>query len=328
MRRDALGLLLASGAVLFAHTAASKPFAPGTPRMLPDIEAQVKALSTGTDAPTKFDAFMKWLGLSITCSTADCKTIASTQWVIANLDADAEDERALAITTVGSGTCAPANLELLVFDSTTKGWVVTGHARLHLAGGAKPTSELKAVQVHSAKLKDLVLRVDGQCAGSEREQELRVLTLEGGKLHEIASSADVVGTGMSSYALVGSPPVVIELTDAKGKTKLWFDEGAFGYDALPSYDDALKSSVGKGDDAMLSTKECAAPLSGSLALDCGLEGTAKVPGLVKLGKPVGLTVSSQPAQSSFERCMRKRISTTSWPSATGATGCMRTFAAK
>jgi hypothetical protein len=323
-------VLLVLGVALSPRAASPKPPYVSTTvaQPLKEIEAKAKALSQGNDPAVRFDAFMKWLGLSLTCPTSDCKTIAPTKWLTANLDLDADDEKVLAITTLGGGTCSSASLEVIVFDSTASGWVAAAHTSLRVSGGATPTTEVLASAVHSAKVRDLVLRGDGQCTGSPREQELRVMTFENGRLEELVASSEHVGTGLLSHAFAGAPPVTLELTDQNGKTKLWFDESAFLYDALRSYDDALKSTVTKDDDPTLSTKDCAGPLGGSLAAECKLDGNAKVQVLVQLGKPIGLTVTSTPKKASFERCMRKRIAKLVWPSLAGATGCLRTFATK
>ncbi|MGZ3474955.1 MAG: hypothetical protein ACXWUG_12125, partial [Polyangiales bacterium] len=96
MRLASLLLLL-----LIAPEASAKKPQPGLPKPLKEIEAQAKALSKGKDPAAAFDGFMKWLGLSSTCEANACKTIAEAKWLTANLDADAEDEKVLAIVTHG-----------------------------------------------------------------------------------------------------------------------------------------------------------------------------------------------------------------------------------
>lgn len=305
---------------------------PAIPRPMTEIEARAKALVTTKDKPedaaARFDAFTKWLGMSLLCPEGACGSIVSAKWTSANLDLDEDDEKVLAITTAGAGTCAPAHVEAIVFDATKDGWAAVGHASVRLAAATGPTTEVVAASVHASKVKDLIVRVDGRCDGGERAQELRVLTLEHGRLEEIAASADFVGTGLVAHALEGAPPAKLVLTDANGKKPLFFDEAAFAYDALPPYDVALKASVSKDDDETLGTKQCAAPLGPSVALDCGLEGKAKVQVVVQKGRATGLSVSVTPAHPSFVRCMRKHVAAASWPSVPGATGCTRTYAAK
>jgi len=310
---------VASSKPSFDATAIARPFA--------EIEAQVKQLPKGKDPSASFDAFAKWLGLSTTCPTDACKSIASTKWIAANLDADADDEKVLAITTLGDGTCAQASLRAFFFDSTPKGWIVVGYSTISIAGGASTQTDVSAASVHSSSMKDLVLKIDGQCTGSTREQMVVVSTLDGGKLQDLADSADYFGTSLVSYKLTGSAPVNIELEDGKDKKKLWFDATANAYDALPTYDYALKNTVSKDDADTLSTKECAAPLGGEMAVACNLDGTAKVEVAVVNGKAIGATVTVTPAKPKVVRCMRKRIALATWPSLPGLTGCVRTFKA-
>ncbi|MBI2395416.1 MAG: hypothetical protein HYV09_37955 [Deltaproteobacteria bacterium] len=314
------------GIVLCASPASSSETAPA-PHPMPDVEAQAKGLSTAKDVPVAYDALMSWLGLSA-CPSGECDKVLSVKWTDANLDADEADERVLAITTSGAGACPSARVAVVVLDKTAKGWIAAASTSLRIAGATAPVAEVVAAQVHSAKVKDLVVRLDGRCDGGEREHELRVVTFEQGRLDEIATSVDFVGKGLVAHAVSGAAPATIQLTDAKGKTQLWFDPSAYAYDALPPYEDAKKATVSKDDDDTLSTKECAAPLSAAVALECGLEGSAKVQVLVKQGKAIGATVAVTPANPSFVRCMRKHVASASWPSLPGATGCVRTFAAK
>ncbi|MGZ3419105.1 MAG: hypothetical protein ACXVEE_14635 [Polyangiales bacterium] len=327
MRLASLLLLL-----LIAPEASAKKPQPGLPKPLKEIEAQAKALSKGKDPAAAFDGFMKWLGLSSTCEANACKTIAEAKWLTANLDADAEDEKVLAIVTHGDGPCKSASLEVIVFEAFDKDWVAKDRTRILHAGATSPKLEVTATNVHHDKIKDLVLHADGQCTGGAREQVVRVESFEHGQLESLADSSDYVSTGLVSYALhapsAGALPSPIELTDAKGKTKLGFDELAFVYDALPPYETALKASTSKDDDATLSVKECAAPLGGDVAAACHLAGDAKLQIAVQNGKAIGLTITMTPPKSSFAHCMRKKVAAASWPSQPGVTGCVRTFSAK
>lgn len=327
VRRAWVPSVLGVVSALVAAPAASGETAPAAHPM-PDIEAHVKALTTAKDAPAAFDALMTWLGASATCPTGDCEKVLATKWLDANLDADEGDERVLSITTAGAGACPSARLAVVVFDKTAKGWIAAASTSVRIAGATDLVAEVAAAQVHSAKVKDLVVRLDGRCEGGEREHELRVSTFEQGRLDELATSADFVGKGLVAHAVSGAPPAAIQLTDAKGKTQLWFDASAWAYDALPPYEDAKKAAVSKDDDETLSTKECAAPLAAAVALECGLEGNAKVQVLVRQGKAIGATVAVTPADAAFVRCMRKHVASATWPSLPGATGCVRTFAAK
>ncbi len=315
----------------FAPPAISKEVMPEGAHELSKLEAEVKALTKappkGKDAAAQFDAFMTFLGLNDTCPAGDCKTIASAKWTTANLDEDAADEKILAITTTGAGACASLGLTVLVFDSTPKGWVLAARKTFR-SEGAKPVADLSVTHVHASTSKDLVVHLDGQCKGKAREQTLEVLSLSNGHLAEVVESKDFVGTGLLSYTLSGAAPVAIELTDAKGKTKLLYDTASQGYDLLPPYADALKTSVTKSDDHVLSISECAAPLTGAMAGECKLTGAAKLQVLVQHGKAIGLTVSVTPERPSFVRCMRKAVATTSWLSTAAASGCTRTFAVK
>ncbi len=320
---------LACGAPRPAEAGEAAP----TPRPLTEIEARAKALvqpkddDKDKDAAARFDAFVTWLGVETTCPSGACESIVSAKWISANVDADEGEEKVLAITTVGAGTCAPAHLEAIVFD-VKDGLVAVGRAGLRIAAATAPTTEVVAATVHSPKVKDLILRVDGKCEDGDRAQALKVVTAEHGRLEEIAASKDFVGTGLVTHALTGAAPVTIRLTDASGTKELLFDEAAFAYDALPPYAAALKASVSKDDDDTLTTKQCEAPLGPTVALDCGLEGSAKVQVLVQHGRPTGLTISATPANAGFVRCMRKRVATMTWASVPGATGCVRTFKTK
>jgi hypothetical protein len=319
-------LLLVSGGA-----SAKKPH-PGLPKPMKEIEAKVKQLAKEKDPALAFDGFMKWLGLEATCEPSACKSIAEAKWLTANLDGDAEDEKVLAIVTHGEGPCKPASLEVLVFEPFDEAWVAKDRTRLLHAGATTPKLEVSASNVHHDKIKDLVLHADGQCAGGAREQSVRVESFEHAQLLTLADSAEHVGTALVSYALhapsAGAAPSPIELSDGKVKTKLFFDELAFMYDALPPYETALKAATSKDDDATLSTKECAAPLGGDVAMACHLSGDAKVQVAVQNGKATGVTITMSTPKASFASCMRKKVAAASWPSLPGVTGCVRTFSAK
>jgi len=92
-----------------------------------------------------------------------------------------------------------------------------------------------------------------------------------------------------------------------------------------SYEDALKNTVSDMEAETLGTKECAAPISGDIAGGCGLNGSATAKVVVKNGRAVGVTVTTDPSQPSVNSCMAGRISGLSWRSVSGATGCIRTF---
>jgi hypothetical protein len=331
-----LACLLFLAPLTIAPSASAKKPHPGLPKPMKEIEAQAKQLTKGptsaTGAAAAFDGFMKWLGLEASCESSACKSVASTQWLTANLDEDAEDEKVLAIVTLGDGPCKAASLDAIVFEAAGSDWVAKDRVRMLHAGATTPKLEVTAASVHHDKIKDLVLHADGQCTGGAREQLLRVESFAHGQLQTMADSTEHVGTGLLSYALhapsAGASPSPIELTDGKGKTKLFFDELAFAYDALPPYETALKASTSKDDDATLSTKECAAPLGGEVAAACHLSGDAKVQVAVQNGKAIGLTVTMSPAKSSFAHCMRKKVAAASWPSLPGVTGCVRTYSAK
>ncbi len=324
--------------MLVAHGAAAKDVAakdgPGIKRDLGEIEGRAKLLSQGADGAKRFTAFTKWLGVGVSCSgTVD--TVVSTKWITANLDEDADEERVLAVTSsfVGSAGAPSTRLDVIVFDSSAGGYIAAGHKTFSITTKSSPTkssatTEVIAAPVHSSKMKDLVLRIDGQSATGDRAQELHVATFEHGKLEELASSADFVGSALVSHALTGGPPSTLELVHDKGKASLWFDEASFTYDALPGYEEALKKTTSSDDAQTISVKECSAPLPGNVALDCGLDGKAKVQVLVQNGKATGLTITATPANTPFVRCMRKHVAAASWSSATGATGCTRTFATK
>lgn len=286
-----------------------------------------KDLAKGKDGSKRFDAFMKYLGVNATCPAADCKEIASTKWLTANLDSDAEDERVLAITAVGSGACPAAHFTVIVFDSVANGFTAVAHKTLRLSGAAKPITDVTASHVHSAAAKDLVLRVDGECPDGAREHEVHVDALDNNKLVELVDSTQY-SKDLVSHRIVGSPPASMELAGAKGKTKLLFDEASNAYDPLPPYDVAIKNNVSKDDDTTLSMKECAAPLGTALMSECGLSGSAKVQVVVQHGKAIGLSVGATPASPSFVRCVRKELAASSWKDASGAIGCTKTFTIK
>lgn len=94
-----------------------------------------------------------------------------------------------------------------------------------------------------------------------------------------------------------------------------------------SYDDALKNSVSDMEAETLSTKECAAPVSGGIAAGCGLNGSATAKIVVKNGRAAGVTVTTDPSQPGVNSCMAAQISGLSWRSVPGVTGCIRTFKA-
>jgi hypothetical protein len=294
---------------------------------LKELEERAKKdLAKGKDGAKRFDAFMKYLGVAATCPAADCKEIASTKWVTANLDADVEDEHVLAITTVGSGPCPAVHFTAIVFDSVPNGFTAVAHRTLRLSGAAKPIAEVTAAHVHSAAAKDLVFRIDGECPDGAREHEVHVASLESGKLVELVDSTQF-SKELTAHKIVGSPPAAIELVGAK-KIKLLFDEASAAYDPLPPYDVAIKNNVAKEDDTTLSLKECAAPLSTTAVSECGLSGSAKVQVVVQNGKAIGLTVSSTPSSPTFVRCLRKELAAATWKSAPGAIGCTKTFTIK
>lgn len=328
-------LVSLSSLLLLTNGASAKKPHPGLPKPLKEIEARAKQLSKEKDPAAAFDGFMKWLGVEATCEASACKSVASTQWLTANLDGDAEEEKVLAIVTHGDGPCKAASLEVLVFEPGGNDWVAKDRTRLLHAGAASPKLEVTAVHVHHDKMKDLVLHADGQCEGGAREQTVRVESFEQSQLLTLADSAEHVGTALVSYSLhapsAGSPPSPIELTHGNGKTKqtkLFFDDLAAIYDALPPYETALKSSTSKDDDATLSTKECAAPLGGEVAMACHLAGDAKVQIAVQNGKATGVTITMSTPKASFASCMRKKVAAAQWPSVPGVTGCVRTFSAK
>ncbi len=329
-RRWALSAVSLLAVAAFAGPASSKPKKlKGEPRGLADIEARTKVLEKSKDAAGDFDAFTEWLGVaSVFCAPEACKTIASVKWLTGNLDADAELEKVLAITTRGGGECAPSNLDVFVLDATSKTELkVVAHTRQSFEASKTAVAEASLAKVHASTLDDLVVRVDTQCAKSPRDHVLRVHTLESGRLEEIATSVDLLGKDLVSHAFVGSAPVTLELASAKGKTKLTFDP-AYGYDAFPSVEAAKKTAITKSDDDSLGANECAAPLGTNLATDCDLAGTAKVEVLVQNGKALGMTVTVTPASLSTTRCLRQKVAAASWKSAPGVTGCTRTFAVK
>ncbi len=318
VRRMSLGLLV----LLSVESASAKDLGDATAK---DLDAEVKKL-LGKGAPSKrWDAMMKFLGVSRSCP-AECKEIASAKVLTANLDGDSDDERVLAITTVGDGACAAASLEVFVLDPKPKGFASLAHTHLHLSGGAKPLGEVTATKIHSASVKDLVLRVDGQCPGSAREQSIRVVTLEHGKLEELASSETV--PELASYAVHGAPPATIELKDSKATTTLYFDSVAFAYDALPPYEPTMKNSVSKDTDDVLTTKQCAAPISAAVAAACKVSGTATIQVAVREGQPIGLTVTTTPEQPPVVRCLRKKVARATWDSTPAVSGCKQTFTVK
>ncbi|MGZ3418981.1 MAG: hypothetical protein ACXVEE_14005 [Polyangiales bacterium] len=92
-----------------------------------------------------------------------------------------------------------------------------------------------------------------------------------------------------------------------------------------SYEDALKNSVSDMDAETLSTKECSAPVGGDIAASCGLNGSATAKIVVKNGRAIGVTVTTDPSQPGVNSCMAGRINGLSWRSVPGTTGCIRTF---
>ena len=95
--------------------------------------------------------------------------------------------------------------------------------------------------------------------------------------------------------------------------------GGAGYGGK-GYDDALKNTVSDYDAETLSTKECAAPVGGGIAASCGLNGSARASILVKNGRAVGVTVTTDPSQPGVNSCMAGAIQGLSWRSVSGATG--------
>lgn len=289
------------------------------------LDAQVKKLLGKGDASKRFNAMMKFLGVQDHCS-ANCKEIASAKVLTANIDGDGDDEKVLAIATVGDGACPAATLEVFILDLKGKGFVPLVHTSMSLTGGTKPTLDVVATAVHSATLKDLVLHVDGQCAGGTREHSIKVITFEHGKLEELANSADV--PELVSYSIVGPPPATIQLKDAKATHKLVFEPVGFMYDALPPYDLTIKNSVSKDTDDVLTTKQCAAPLGSSVAAACKVSGTAKLQVAVKEGHAIGLTVTTTPEQPKVVNCLRKNVAAATWDSTPATSGCSQTFTVK
>lgn len=326
MRRSVLFSLGAAVLVTAAPASPKPKKVKGEPRALTEIEAKVTALEKTTDARADFDALTSWLNVPVTCATDACDSLGKAKWLTGNLDTDADDEKILALVTRGTGSCAPASLEVFVLDPMGKtDFKVVGHTRLALTSAKEPIAEASLAAVHSSALKDLVVRVDGQC--TTREQIVRVFTLETGRLEELAASDDSLGTSLVSHSFTGTPPATIEWVSTKGKTKLTFDD-AHGYDAFPSYADAKKTSLSGSDDASLGPTECAGPLGSELALDCGLAGNARLEVMVQNGRATGMTVSATPADRSFVRCVRKKLASATWKSVAAASGCTRTFALK
>jgi len=324
---------LCAGVVLSPSIAISKQkyVQTGVPRAFKDLDAEVKKLikKDSKDPATKrFDHLMTYLGLAASCPAADCHAITGAQWVTANLDADTDDEKVLAITTVGDGKCPSARLHVFVFDAKEKNFVVSDRTELHLTGAAKPTLQVTAAHVHDGKVKDLVLRADGQCDGGKREHEVRIESFAGGRLSTLVNSADHT-TELVSHALIGAAPAAIELTDSKGKTaRLWYDADSEGYDALRPYTEVIQKSISKDDDVTLSPKECAAPLGSTLATECHLEGNAKLQVAVQHGKAIGATVTITPASAETNRCIRAKLASETWKDVAAVSGCVRTFAVK
>lgn len=323
MRRSTL-LLLPLLALSFVAPASAKPKKlEGAPQAVKDLEAKVKDLEKSKDPRTDFDALTTWLDVPATCSKDGCDSIKA-QWLTGNLDDDAPDERVLVLTTKGKGSCPETSLEVFVLDPTSKTDArVLGYA--HASVGAAKAAEVTLANVHSATMKDLVVRTEGGCGTSEHV--LRVFTLETGRLEELVSSADSVGTSLTSHTFVGKAPVAIELTTAKGKTKLAWDP-AQGYDAFPSYEAVKKTTISGSEDDTLGPTDCSAPLPATLATECRLRGSAKVEVLVQKGKALGMTVSTDPLDRDFAHCVRKVLSNASWKSTAGASGCSRSWIVK
>lgn len=297
----------------------------GQPQALTELEAKVKDLEKSKDPRADFDALATWLDVPVTCAKDACGTITA-KWLVGNLDDDAPDERVLAITTKGTGSCAPVSLEVLVLDGTSKTDVrVLGYA--HAAVSGAKLADVSLANVHSSAMKDVVVRTEGQCGAAAAEHVVRVYTLETGRLEELMSSEDHAGTSLVSHAFVGNAPVSIELASAKGKTKLSWD-AAQGYDPFPSYEQAKKSAISASDDETLGTKDCAAPLGSDVALDCNLRGSAKVEVIVQKGKALGMTVTTTPVDRDFAHCLRKKLGAMTWKSTGAASGCTRTWAVK
>lgn len=94
-----------------------------------------------------------------------------------------------------------------------------------------------------------------------------------------------------------------------------------------SYDEAMKNTVSDSESETLSVAECAAPVGGGIAANCGLNGKATAKYYVKNGKAVGVSVTTDPPQPGVNSCMAAAIGGLSWKSVSGATGCIRTFKA-
>lgn len=271
-----------------------------------DLEIKVKNLKTGKDV----DALFKQLDLQQGCP--NCKKVVATKWLAANVDT-----KVLAVTTSDDAKpCAMHTLDVLVLEPVGKILQQRGHIRVKVSG-ASPVVEVSSAAVHDAAVKDLVIHTDGECNGT-REKKLHVWSYEHGKLEELVSASD-----FTMYKINGPAPSTIAID----KTTLFFDPAAYAYDALPQYDVALKSSVSKDTDDTLSMKECAAPVSGGLAAECGLSGSATVKVVVQHGKATGLTVMSTPPKPAFVACMRKKLGEATWKDVAGASTCIRTFKA-
>jgi len=92
-----------------------------------------------------------------------------------------------------------------------------------------------------------------------------------------------------------------------------------------SYDEAMKSTTSDSEADTLSMAECAAPVGGSIAGNCGLDGKATAKYYVKNGKALGVSVTTDPPNAGVNSCIAAAIGGLSWRSVPGATGCIRTF---
>jgi hypothetical protein len=323
--RHPLFLAVVSGALCLAGVVSGKPKKGDADLVsLGAVEVKVTRLLKSKDLRADYEAFASWLQLPSSCAGAACDAVTGIRWASGNLDDDPEDEKILAITTRGSGACAPATVDVIAFDPAGGGaWAVSGSARLDVAGAK--TADLTLQPVHASNLKDLVVNVEGPCGSNEHV--MRVYTLEHAHLEELAASDDVVGKGLVSFAIAGPTPAGIELGAAKGPVKLKYDAG-HGYDALPSYESVKKDVVSASDDKALNKNECAEPMGAQLALDCLLNGAARIDVMVQNGKAVGVTVSTTPVNRYFGHCARKKLAQASWKSVAAASGCTRTFAVK
>jgi hypothetical protein len=178
--------------------------------------------------------------------------------------------------------------------------VASAEKRERTAAGAKTTFGLIAVVALVSVVSFVFWRIQAQRAADERKrQEEQALNIAGdGKIAAKAQEKPKVAGGGHHAG------------------------GGFGG---KSYEDALKNSVSDMDAETLSTKECAAPVSGDIAGSCGLNGSATAKIVVKNGRAQGVTVTTDPHQPGVNSCMAGRIGGLSWRSVPGVSGCIRTF---